>query len=174
MSLMESGKKISGINVHEYRGQRVYRDPLTKVGYIIPDNYANKFYFYQNRYAIVVIATILISNFVIDWLFAIPLTLIILMMFEYDFRRRFLSKMTAIPNFKPDAKMDIISRISKDEPVNKMILRIVLYFTLAALLVANCFVSKMAMVPTVLSIVTAVVVFGFGIMMVISLFRKGK
>ncbi|MDO4500807.1 MAG: hypothetical protein Q4B60_05965 [Erysipelotrichaceae bacterium] len=132
--------ELEGLNIYRDRkGQKVYLDPITKNGYVIPPNKEKTFKVLEN----VVLYTALtgvVAYALFD--FSIIVTIIIMAaVFAFlEFRwRKFLSNCTMITKFKPVKKNE--SEIYSS-PDSMIILKIVAYLAVASLLIVTAVLDK--------------------------------
>lgn len=145
---MNPNLNVRGMNIYKDKsGRTIYYDRLTKSGYLIFPKNAKLYTFYSKRFIIPIIAFVLLYNFnigghVINASEAGIIALVTLMIMEVLFRTHFLKSLTMISNFQPPAREDIITRMTKDTSKGMLIIKAVLYISLAVLLILLAYTEQ--------------------------------
>lgn len=132
---------LRGMNIYkDSYGRTVYYDQLTKSGYLITPKDSNLYVLYSKRFIIPIFLFVLIYESTIGgrtlgFSESILVCLAAMMMMEVLFRFHYLKNLTVIPNFKPTAKEDFITRMTKDAAKGMLAMKAGLYIALSALLV---------------------------------------
>lgn len=133
-------KELEGMNIYlDKKGQKVYLDPITKNGFVIPEAKQRQFKTYSNvgLYAglSAIFAYVL---FELNIIICIVIGLVVFGILEWRFRL-FLNNCTMYAKFKPEKKHQPTAYSS---PNSIIYIKIVLYFVLSALLIATCFIGE--------------------------------
>lgn len=133
----------SGINIYQDdRGRTIYFDRFTKRGYVITDKETKNYMTFQNRFFIALAALILTYSLVKNIFVAIFVCLLVVVALELAFRKKFLARLTYMSNFKPMHRQCIVKQLANKTSKTRLLLKSILYLTLAVLLVLNALEKK--------------------------------
>lgn len=169
---------VRGLNIYkDSYGRSVFYDRLTKCGYLITPKDANLYALYSKRLIIPIFIFVLIFESTIAGVTlglseSIFVCLAAVMMMEVLFRFHYLKGLTPIPNFKPTAKEDFITRMTKDMPKGMLIFKAILYFALAVLLILLAYSENYDMELFSLCVIVSFIVVIIGIVYLISYLKK--
>jgi len=169
---------VRGLNIYKDSfGRSIFYDRLTKTGYLITPKDANLYVLYSKRFIIPIFIFVLIFESTIGG-FTIGLTESIfvcfasIMMMEILFRFHYLKGLTSIPNFKPAAREDFMTRMTKDMPKGMLLYKAILYFVLTALLILLAYSENYAFELFTLCVIVSSIVAVVGIIYLIAYFKK--
>ena len=134
---------LSGRNIYQdKRGRNVWYDFLTKKFLYIDESDENKLFIYKNRLAIIVVAVILLY----EYLFKTTTGAVIagafgLIAFEIYYRLKVFSKMKEAKGITKRDNVSHLETILKTKDKPKIIMLLILYTLLAVLLVVNTFLE---------------------------------
>lgn len=133
-------KELEGINIYlDKKGQKVYLDPITKNGYVIPEAKQKQFKTYSNVALYAGLSAIFAYVlFELNIIISILIGIVVFGILEWRFRS-FLNNCTMYAAFKPEKKHQ---PTAYDSPNSIIYIKIVLYLVLAGLLVATCFMGE--------------------------------
>ena len=156
--MQQQKKRAVGRNIYlDDKGRDIYYDRISKNGYIITEADMRKFYYYQNRYVLILIAIVLGYNFIASLQTCILIGVVAGVIAEWTFRKKFLPSLTMLVGFKPEKRIPPYQQIAQNDPKNKIILKAVLYMLLAVLLVLNAWIEQLSSALFVLSCLVALV-----------------
>lgn len=133
---------LTGPNIYrDKRGNAVYYDKKKNIAYKISPQKEGTFKTLQLRYILLLISLIILNIlFKINLFLSLGICLAIGIFLEMQYRK-FLRNLPQSVGFNKKEKVKPIDQMI-DTPISGLILRTVLYFSLAILLVVNCFVSN--------------------------------
>lgn len=133
---------LTGPNIYrDKRGIAIYYDKKKNVAYKISKDKENSFKTLQFRFVLVLIAFIIFYIlFNLNVFISLSLCVAIGTFLEYQYRR-FLKNLPQSIGFTRQDKVKPIDQMI-DTPINALLLRCILYFSLAVLLIINSFVSN--------------------------------
>lgn len=129
---------LRGLSIfQDERGRNIYFDRISKMGYVIQDKDVKMYTVYSNRYIIPITAAILLGYFVIKPIWAALFAVVLMIVMEVMFRKKFLPSLTRMEKFKPQKRASVLQRIIDTNDKKKVFIQIMLYFSLAVLLIWN-------------------------------------
>lgn len=156
--MADTKKHASGRNIYvDERGRDVYYDRFTKNGYLIQEKNLKSYFMYQNRFILVIIGIILGYNFLASLETCIIIGVIVAIIIEIMFRRKYLPSLITIQGFKPEKKLPVYKQIADGEARGKVILKTFLYLAMSILLVLNAYIEKLEFPMFALSVVVAII-----------------
>lgn len=127
--------EIGGMNVYfDSRQRPVYYDRFSKRAYLLKD-VEKTYQLYSMRFFLGIAAIVIIYAFKLPLWLCVVLGIAVYAFMEFKFRR-FLSNLTQMTNFVLEKKISKVDA-ERQKPLNKVILKIVLFILLATLLVIN-------------------------------------
>ncbi len=132
---------LSGPNIYrDKHGMAIYYNRRKKIGYKIPKEAEDTYKTLSVRYLLDLIAFIFVyflfgQNI---WI-SLGLTVAATIFLEYRWRK-YIESLTQVTGFVPDERLSNIDQMA-DTPLNGLVLRFILYFAVAIMLVVNYFVS---------------------------------
>lgn len=164
--------KLGGIHIYEdNHGRAVYYDVFTKCGYVLDDR-EQAYRPYAMRFVIGIFAAIL------TYMFELPIWLCILLgvvaygVMEVKFRK-FLTTVPTMIDFKPTKRVGLVESAA-DDTKNRILLKLLLYFALAVLIILNAYQQKYTGFMLALNYVISVFGAAFGVIQILAYIRKGK
>lgn len=164
--------KLGGIHIYEdNHGRAVYYDVFTKCGYVLDDR-EQAYRPYAMRFVIGIFAAIL------TYMFELPIWLCILLgvvaygVMEVKFRK-FLTTVPTMIDFKPTKRVGLVESAA-DDTKNRILLKLLLYFALAVLIILNAYQQKYRGFMLALNYVISVFGVAFGVIQILAYIRKGK
>ena len=131
---------IAGINIfNDDRGRYVYRDPISRTGYVI-EGRIKEFRTFSSRFILGIIAGLLCLLFSLPWYVCLIAGIITFVLVEFKFRS-FLKRLPQIHNFKPAEKTNRIDAEAANERFT-IILKLVLLLLVAVLIIVNAHIRK--------------------------------
>lgn len=132
-------EELAGFHIYKDDHNRyVYYDVFSHNGYVL--NNTQSYKAYSNRFILGLVAGILIYTFELGVIISILGGVLIYAVMEFKFRS-FLKKQTMLINFQPKKRTPRIIVAASDKK-NKIILRIVLFFVFAVLIIVLAFMEK--------------------------------
>lgn len=136
---------LTGRNIYKDKhGRTIYYDTFTKEGYYVNKEDEKKFFFYKNRFVIILFGFILTIGTFLTYLQAFIGGTVAFVLVECYYRMFFFPKLKTTNKFDKEQKVSPIQSImkeKKDEPV-KILLLFILYFAFSALVLANALMEK--------------------------------
>lgn len=169
---------VRGLNIYKDAfGRSIFYDRLTNAGYLITPKDANLYTLYSKRFIIPIFIFVLIfestiAGFTLGLTESIFVCLAAVMMMEILFRFHYLKGLTMIPNFKPTAREDFMTRMTKDLPKGMLLYKAILYFVLAVLIVLLAYSENYAMELFTLCVIVSFIVVVIAVIYLISYFKK--
>lgn len=129
---------LRGLSIfQDERGRNIYFDRISKMGYVIQDKDVKMYTVYSNRYIIPITAAILLGYFVVEPIWAALFAVVLIIVMEVMFRKRFLPSLTRMEKFKPTKRASMLQRVMDTNDKKKVLVQTLLYLSLAVLLVWN-------------------------------------
>lgn len=127
------------------QGRDIYYDWFRKRGYYLRAEHLKSFTFYKNRILLLLAGCFLAYNFLTSSLLTLSIFFCgFLLLWEFVFRNRFLSKLQVVPDFVPNKKQSVVDRVVREDDLVMIGVRILLYSVLAILLPWNAHESLSA------------------------------
>lgn len=155
----KSGKNsnISGRNIYlDRHGQTVYYDAISKNGYIIDQKIEGKFFAYKNRFVIILMAIILLSEYFPSWKAALATGVATYIVAEILFRFKFLRSLRVTTKFDRTTRQTMLRTIVESKDMKKAGLRVVLYAAFAILVILNAILMEADPAILVVSVLLSV------------------
>ncbi|MCL2321635.1 MAG: hypothetical protein FWC47_05945 [Oscillospiraceae bacterium] len=166
---------VKGWNIYvDERGRTVYFDILTKIGYVIDENNQRLFYFFHNRYIIIIFGIILFGDYLLDLKYTIAIGFILIIALELIFRFWYLNKLKMLDNFTPRKKASVLNGLIEDNNPKKTLVMAVLYAAFSVLVVVNAVTQHMGIPLIVLSSLLSLFTAYYSIIHVIALIKMGR
>ena len=130
------GLKPQGGGVYEDNKGRLYiGDKKKQILYAVDRDSQKKLSFYQQRYTLPLVVLVLVG-FYLNWYAAVPLALVVLIVFEYLYRKRFLADLPVYENIDIPESSSLKQRLEQTK--NRKLWTItILSALLAVLLIVN-------------------------------------
>lgn len=141
---MSSNRQLlTGKNIYlDRKGQYIYFNKKSNIGYRIPIDQINKYRFLQTRYILALVVYIILSDFFgMPQFLGIFAGIALLAYTSYDYYKKFLPNLTQFHNFVPDPKQGEIALLT-NEDTPRLYLKVFLYAIFGILLILNAFVSE--------------------------------
>lgn len=166
--------EISGMNIYtDKKGRTVYYDFITKNGYIIPPNKYNSYTNYSIRLLVSVLVGYLSSLFLDNnYFYGFIVGVSTYIAYSFVFRKRFLSSLSVIPDFKRPYKESYIDRNVKNTSKKKNLSIVFVAMLLLPIIVLNLAVSGYDTFTLILSIALGTMALGFAIVHLIILKKQ--
>lgn len=166
---------IAGRNIYTDKKNRIlYYDYFSKNGFIIKQDGLSILYIYKNRFFIILLSVILVTDIISSWLIAIALTAGLLLMLEILFRRFYFSKLCVSP-IHPNMKQKTLltSLILARDPV-KTLMKTILYFAFSILIVLNAYLQHASLMMYTLSIILSLAGLYYSVVHLLALIKISK
>ena len=154
---------LKGINIYiDKKGRTVYYDRLSKNGYIIPPNKFDNYTNYSIRFIVAILvgylaALFLDSNYLAGFLVGVSAYIA----YTFIFHKRFLSKLSIIPNFNPPYRENYINRNIKEMPMKRVYTIIAIALILLVLIAINAVAYGLEGWSSIVYLAIALVAVGF-------------
>ncbi|MGB4985826.1 MAG: hypothetical protein WBO70_08645 [Erysipelotrichaceae bacterium] len=168
-------KKPRGMHIYQdSKGRYVYYDIFTRNGYIINASSINKYYFFQNRYILSIILTVLLATLIPNPMTIVGIGFSTVAVLEFLFRAKYLTTLTTLTRFVPTTKKSFINQIVDADVLSKVIMKVILYLALAILIVLNGYEQKLGTFMMVVSYAIGVFALGMSGTYLIAAIKMGK
>lgn len=140
---MNKSKKLSGKNIYtNKKNQTIYYDKITKKGYLIPQQKENTYYIFQHRFILVFLFTIICSEYLKTWQQSVFVGAGLCIIAETIFRATFLASLRKVTTVDTSNRKSLLETIIFQNNIKKAILKCVLYFAFAILIILNAYQQK--------------------------------
>jgi len=138
----------------------IYFDKKNKTGIIIPEIDLRRWQIYKMRYLIPILVGYLVYNiFSFPIWIAVISAIVLLIFLEFSYRKM-IKDYVIINNYQPEEEFNRQAEIAKEERW-KVILRAILYLTLAVLLIVFIFVEERELITIDNAIIVVVALYCF-------------
>ncbi|MEG0346406.1 MAG: hypothetical protein RR546_08075, partial [Erysipelotrichaceae bacterium] len=134
----------------------IYYNKSNSTGYIISNDYIDKFRILNCRYMLAIVFGAFIHLLFFPFYISLIIAIISALYLEYLFRYKVLYQLTTVPNFKVENSKSQIEILAEDDQ-GKLILKLILYIALAIGIMLNAFDQKF---DVAMLIVSGIVSFG--------------
>ncbi|QNM12384.1 MULTISPECIES: hypothetical protein [Bacillota] len=164
--------KLGGIHIYEdSHGRAVYYDVFTKCGYVLDDR-EQAYRPYAMRFVIGIFAAVLTYMFELPLWMCLGLGVVAYGVMEVKFRK-FLKTVPQMIDFKPKKRIGLVESAA-DDTKNRILLKVLLYFALAVLIILNAYQQKFTGFMLGLNYLISVFGVVFGIIQIMAFVKKGK
>lgn len=146
-----TSQQISGKNIFTDKNKIIYYDFITKKNYIINKEDTTKLYVYKNRFAFILLATVLSADLILPWSAAIALGVVLCITIELTFRRTFFSKLRTTTISKKAEEHSLSSSIINSNEKGKTILKTILYLAFSILIMLNAYLQQVSIPVFIIS-----------------------
>ena len=130
--------RLSGRNIYTDKQNRtIYYDWVTKQGYRVEKKNENAALFYKNRFAVILMAAILLGATFLTVPQAVVAGAVMLVLAELTFRLSFLKKLEPVKDIDFEKRVSGLQYIVTEKPKGRVLLLAVLYLLLAVLVILN-------------------------------------
>lgn len=145
---------IAGKNIFTDKRQRiVYYDSLSKKGFQINSEDMSKFYIYKNRFILLTLGILLLSDSLFSWPIAIGVGIGIWLLLEVMFRKYYFAKLKSVVITYTMEERTIINMITSSKEKGKTIAKVLLYLAFSILVLLNVYIQKPTIPIIILSII---------------------